>query len=107
MSAIFSKIGKLRHGKKQVRLLRAVERRHDLPRQREAFWQDSDNLIRMRVDRDVPAHHLRIGRVAARPYAITQNYDVRAAVAIVLWSKEPALCWSRAQHRQQVTGNAH
>src|SRR5258708_19828355 len=80
MPAIFSKIGKLGHGKQQVRLLGAVERGHDLTRQREAFWQDSDDLIHVRVNRDVPANHLQIGRVAARPYSITQNYDVRAAI---------------------------
>jgi len=56
--ALHRKIGKLGHGKKQVRLLRGVQRGHDLSRKREALGQDADDLILVGVNDDVPAHHV-------------------------------------------------
>src|SRR3954466_14312565 len=59
----------------------------------------------MGVDGNVPAHHVRVGRVPARPDAIAQNYHVWSAVTVVARSKEAALSRLRAQQRQQVIGN--
>ena len=100
------RVGRQRQRQQDLRLLDDAERRHDLARELEGGRQHPDHFVRLTVQRQRAADGVGAAAVAAHPRAVRQQCLAARARRVVGGGEEGADERLRAEHCQQVRGDA-